>query len=214
LKKIGQLKHLVFLIVILMGLSIIVIALNETTQEILGNISENNASILNESAIGGSPNLDNSSVSANAGVTNPLNNLDPNLATVVNGKSIFEDPYIEIYMQKFNNLRNVEFKTLTSQGDYFLLKVGHGDFGNLDGFILNNRKYVLHLLWCDHRVNDCIIRINGALFNVSIEGKSTIGLDSGHLLKIKSIKFDVCELEICDYLYDVYDFVESEVVER
>jgi len=202
------------MIVFLIGLSILVIALNETIQESLGNISENNASILNEPVLVDSSILDNSLASTNVSATDILNMLDPNLATVINGKSIFDDPYIGTYMQKFNNLMNVEFKTLQER-DSNKINFTSGNFveHKVEGFRLENKDYGIHMMSCFKDSNECVFRVNGLYTRLST-GINPYNLNDNYMIRINAIHYDHCDRYPCDYFFDAYDLVEAEVIER
>lgn len=149
-------------------------------------------------------------------ITNESNiTIKPTLATVVNGKSIFDDSYTEIYLSHYTNLSYVDFKNLTQRGSSALLKAGNVET-KIEGFVLNNKKYAVHLIACNREKGTCNFRVNGVLAKrLSPDGTNTFDLDENYMIKIKSIIIDFCDNRlVCDYLLQSYDLVEIEVVKR
>ena len=137
---------------------------------------------------------------------------EPKLATVVNNKDIFSDSYTITYLEHYNNLSKVNFENLTKKSSA-LLKAGNADT-KIEGFILNDKKYAIHLVGCNKEKGTCNFRINGALAK-DLSPDRVFGLDGNYSVKIKSIKFDYCDnRRVCDYLLQSYDLAEIEVVEK
>lgn len=183
--KKAQLKQIVAVSLFLLLFSIIVIAINTTTQKVSTN------------------------------TTNTTNQTEPTLATIVNGKNIFDDPYIHTYFSRYNNLSDVDFKTLAERGSSAILKIGNVK-NNIEGFILGNKKYAIHLVGCKIREKTCNLRINGAVFkDLSPDGTNTVDLDEDYSMRVKTVKIDYCDNRpVCDYLFQSYDLVEVEVVKK
>ena len=208
----------------------------------LGNVSDNvllnlkinpNESLIDNNTIGsnitaGLDNLTNGNASDEniTGETsktirgysdNVSNNIleKPKLATVVNGKNIFDDSYTPIYLGHYKHFSDVDFKDLTPRENSALLKAGNVET-KIEGFVLNNKKYAIHLVACNREKGTCNFRINGAVAkDLSPNGISTFDLDENYAIKINSIKIDYCDnRRICDYYYQAYDLVEIEVMER
>lgn len=139
----------------------------------------------------------------------------PALAAVINGKSIFDDAYVSSYLVKYNNLSDIEFKSLAQRERVASLKTGNVK-NRIEGFILDNKGYAIHLIACDGEKGTCNFRINGLLVkDLSPSAESDFNLSENYSIRIKSIKFDYCDnRRICDYLLQSYDLVEIEVMKR
>jgi len=137
------------------------------------------------------------------------------LATVINGKNIFNDPYARVYLNRYNNFSGIDFKKLGERKKSVLLKAGNVET-NVEGFVLNSKRYAIHLVSCNREEGTCNFRINGAIArSLSPNGIDTFNLNENHSIKINSIKIDYCDgRRVCDYYYQAYDLVEMEVVER
>ena len=134
----------------------------------------------------------------------------PELATIVNGRSIDDDPYIKAeYLPHYNYFADVEFKAL-SERTAFTLKTGNVE-EKIEGLILNGKKYAFHLVGCHREEQTCTFRVNGMPLSDLHEGDS-VALDQEYTMKVKAIAIDWCDdREICDYKYWKYDKVDLEV---
>ncbi|MCK5283153.1 MAG: hypothetical protein KAK00_07110 [Nanoarchaeota archaeon] len=143
------------------------------------------------------------------------NSIEPRLASAIGSKSVFTDPYLGTYLKNYKNLAHVKFEKLSKKGYFASLKDGNIK-DNIEGFILNNRKYAIHLVGCNQEEETCNFRINGMLVKgLSQNGKNTIDLDDTYSIKINSIRMNYCDnRRFCDYTLQSYDKVELEVVER
>lgn len=139
----------------------------------------------------------------------------PALATVIGNKNVFDDAYSSTYMQKYNNLSNVEFKTLTQKEMSISLSTGNQK-SSVKGFTLDNENYAIHLIACNREKKTCNFRINGLLAkDISSSANSDMVLNDNYTVKVKSVKFDYCNnRRVCDYLLQSYDLVEMELVTR
>ena len=137
------------------------------------------------------------------------------LATIINGRSIFEDAYAQVYLEHYRNFSDVAFKNMTERKKSALLTAGNAET-KIEGFVIDNKKYAIHLIACDREKGTCNFRVNGVLAKgMSLEGTDTFILDDSYTLRVKSITFDYCDKRpVCDYLLQSYDLVELEVVRR
>ena len=197
--KRGQLKQLIFIFGVLLLFSIVAIAQNNNSQASALGLVNNSTSLLQEA-------ITNQNQS--------IGTLDPDLATVVDGKSIFDDPYLSTYMKKFNNLRDVQFKTLQERGGT-KINFTSGNFveRKVEGFRLGNKNYGVHMTSCFKDSEECVFRINGLYTRLSPKS-NPFDLDGKYAVVVNVIHYDHCDEYPCDYFFDAYDLVEAEVIER
>ncbi len=142
-----------------------------------------------------------------------VNNLKSDLAAIVGGKNIFSDSYTVKYLDHHRNLSDVEFKEVSDEGSSASLKKGNAE-GKIEGFVLDGKKYAVHLVGCDHEGDTCNIRVNGMLVkDIPADQETIIPLAGDHKIVVKKIELDYCdEREVCDYMFQAYDRVDVEVL--
>lgn len=159
-------------------------------------------------------------VSVNNKINNTLINETekPKLATVVNGKSIFDDSYTKIYLSHYNNFSDVNFREI-KDGSIIsaLMKVGNFNHKH-EGFIINNKKYVFDLIACDRETESCEFRINGmrtGKIHLDVDkGPVNFNINGEYKVKVNSIRYHICDpdLPVCDKRYEAYDLVNVSIV--
>ncbi|MBI2549203.1 hypothetical protein HYW21_07685 [Candidatus Woesearchaeota archaeon] len=137
-------------------------------------------------------------------------------ATTVHNQTI-HTPSIQEYFTVRQNFTNVTYKKFDLY-DKTSMKIG----ARLDtkrGYIINNQKYVIDLLYCDRNTKACFFRINGVptkrLYDPKYSNASKpsfFTMNDNVSLQIASITFNFCDhRRFCNMPFEAYDIVQVEV---
>ncbi len=141
------------------------------------------------------------------------------LAEEVNGISI-EDSYIQEYLELRNDFEDLLFAYL-SDGS-LSMKEGNSITEEVKGYIIDGRKYAIHLILCDEEFRGCYFRINGVPTGRLIsqddsrsEGERSFVLDNNYTMDIKSIRFNDCGTRrFCDVYWNEENIVELSITNK
>ena len=96
------------------------------------------------------------------------------------------------------------------------LRIGNFDH-ELNGLILDTKKYVIDLAACDERTKGCILKINGVdTYKIYADNtnkeQNTFDINDDYVIKINSIIFDFCDNKrFCDTYFEAYDLVNVSI---
>jgi hypothetical protein len=131
-------------------------------------------------------------------------------ASIINNEST-DTPYIREYFGLYENFSDVNYLDLDKEKRRFgvervkQLIIRDNDFSKDKlGFVVNNTKFVVHMIVCNKERNFCALRVNGVLIKVS--ANSEIPLTEDYTLKVDSIDYGFCDhRRFCNRHYDAYD---------
>ncbi|MEK6983011.1 MAG: hypothetical protein AABX33_00425 [Nanoarchaeota archaeon] len=128
------------------------------------------------------------------------------LAKVYNEENLdFDRAYRDQYLKDYNYFSNIDYVKITG-GYTTVMKVGNVN-DNIKGVNINNeKKYAIHLLYCEQSY--CAFRINGVPA-AQMQRDSTFRLDDEYALKITNIVVDFCDTKaFCHLGAESYDIVD------
>lgn len=148
----------------------------------------------------------------------PINETRLPLATMVNGKSIDDDPYVREYLRLNNNFEELAYETVADMASTTMY-AGNSVEETVKGFAINDQLYAVHLIICDEEVKACYFRVNGiptgaflAKDDAMHDGTTSFDLDEQYTIEIQRLIFNDCgDRRFCDIYWDERDIVELEI---
>ena len=129
------------------------------------------------------------------------------LAKVYNEDNLdFDRAYRDQYLKDYSYFSNIDY--VKTSGSYLtVMKVGNVN-DNIKGVNINNeKKYAIHLLYCN-AYSYCAFRINGVPFPQARKD-STFQLDDQYTMKITNIVFNYCDTKaFCNIGFEAYNIVD------
>ena len=130
--------------------------------------------------------------------------------------------YIQEYVLDYSNLTEVNYINVSGSENEVLttLNIGGIYIDQFAGYKINDLKYGIHLLICEHQTNSCAFRINGVptgrIYNASVTGQSNyFNINQEVKLVINNLKINECGNQFfCDVPFEAYDKVNISLVRR
>ncbi len=148
----------------------------------------------------------------------PMVETQPQLATIVGGKSIDDDSYTREYLRLRGFFGNLPLETVDKDNGA-VFNAGNVP-EDIKGFVINDKIYAIHLILCTEEHNSCYFRVNGVPTGQITTKDSDVNdaaksftLEEEYRLEVNSIQFNYCgTYRFCDMRHEAHDVVNVSIV--